>query len=76
VTVEQVMRPHRSEDADGSLWSAFNIAQEHLVQGGLRGRTPGTGRRLRTRPVNGISENARLNKALWTLTEEMRRLAA
>jgi uncharacterized protein DUF932 len=76
VTAEQVMRPRRAEDADGSLWSAFNVAQEHLTQGGLRGRTPGTGRRLHTRPVNGISENARLNKALWTLTQEMQRLAA
>jgi hypothetical protein len=31
---------------------------------------------MHTRPVAGISENTRLNKALWTLTEEMRKLVA
>ena len=50
--------------------------QEHLVGGGLRGQNNQTGRRLRTRPVAGISENVKLNKALWMLTEEMRKLVA
>jgi hypothetical protein len=75
VAVEQVMRARRSEDADGSLWSSFNVAQEHLINGGLRGRNTETRRRLTTRPVNGIAENTRLNKALWTLTQEMAKLA-
>jgi hypothetical protein len=70
----QVMRARRTEDTAGTLWNAFNVAQENLVGGGLRGRNAETGRRLKTRPVSGISENARLNKALWTLTQEMAKL--
>jgi hypothetical protein len=73
VTAAQVMRPRRTEDAEPTLWNTLNVAQEHLVSGGDRGRGT-TGRRLSTRPVTGISENTRLNKALWTLTEEMRKL--
>ena len=75
ITPQQVMRTRRSADADPTLWNTFNVAQENLVDGGLNGRNPETSRRLRTRAVTGISENTRLNKALWTLTEEMRKLA-
>lgn len=76
VQAAQIIRPRRREDADGTLWSAFNTVQENLVGGGVRGQNPETHRRVRTRAVTGISENTRLNKALWTLTEEMRKLAS
>lgn len=74
ITPAQVIRSRRPADADTTLWNTFNAAQENLVTGGLRGRNTETQRRLTTRPVAGISENTRLNKALWTLTEEMRKL--
>ena len=73
---EQVIRPRRTDDRDPSLWNTFNVVQENLVNGGIHGANPETRRRLRTRAVSGISENTRLNKALWTLTEEMRKLAS
>jgi hypothetical protein len=76
ITPVQVMQPRRRDDADPTLWNTFNTVQEHLVNGGVRGRNPETGRRARTRAVQGISENTRLNKALWTLTEEMRKLVS
>lgn len=76
VTAQQIMRPRRTADTEPNLWNAFNVAQENLLDGGLRGRSPETRRNLRTRAVTGISENTRLNKALWTLTEEMRKLVA
>jgi hypothetical protein len=75
ITAAQVVRPRRTADTDPTLWNTFNVVQENLVDGGWRGRNPETARRLRTRAVTGISENTRLNKALWTLTEEMRKLA-
>jgi hypothetical protein len=31
---------------------------------------------MKTREVRGISENVQLNRALWTLAEEMKKLAA
>lgn len=74
VTAVQVLRPHRNDDAAPTLWNTFNVAQENLVGGGLRTRSEND-RRARTRAVTGISENARLNKALWTLTQRMQELA-
>lgn len=69
-----LVRPRRTADAEPSLWNTFNVVQENLTQGGLRGRNPETRARLRTRAVTGIAENTKLNKALWTLTERMREL--
>lgn len=69
-----LVRPRRTADSEPSLWNTFNVVQENLTQGGLRGRNPETRARLRTRAVTGISENTKLNKALWTLTEKMREL--
>jgi hypothetical protein len=84
VTPEVVLQPRRRDDMDPTLWNTFNRVQEALVGGGDRYRTPAQprtpetayrpARRMRTRPVEGISENTRLNKALWTLAEEMRKL--
>jgi hypothetical protein len=74
ITPAQVLRTRRAEDAAPTLWNTLNAAQENLVGGGLRGQNTETKRRLKTRPVSGIAENTRLNKALWTLTEAMRKL--
>lgn len=76
LTPEQVIRPLRQDDHEPTLWNTFNVVQEHLVNGGDRYRATETLRRQRTRPVQGIAENTRLNKALWTLAEEMQRLRA
>ena len=55
------------------LWSVFNRTQENLTQGGLRSAN---GRRQQTRPVQGIDQNIRLNRALWLLADGMRQLKA
>jgi Domain of unknown function (DUF932) len=73
ITPAAVISPRRSADAAPTLWNTFNVAQENLTQGGARYRNA-NGRRQRVRPVEGISENTRLNKALWMLAEEMRKL--
>jgi len=46
-----------------------------IIQGGLRGINRNGGR-MSTRQVTGVSENVRLNRALWSLGVEMARLAA
>jgi Domain of unknown function (DUF932) len=76
VTPEQVIRPRRREDATPSLWNTFNTAQEHLTQGGIRGYNPETRQRRKIGAVTGIAENTKLNRALWTLTQEMAKLVA
>lgn len=75
ITERQVLAPRRLEDDRPDLWSVFNRTQENLVQGGLAGQGA-NGRRQRTRPVHGIDQNVRLNRALWLLAEGMRRLKA
>jgi hypothetical protein len=41
----------------------------------LHGRTA-TGRRHSTRPIQGIDQNVKINRALWMLAEGMKRLKA
>jgi hypothetical protein len=73
VTPEQVLTPERWEDDGTDLWRVFNRTQEHLVRGGLRARTRNN-RRTRTRAVTGIDQNVKLNRGLWVLAEEMRKI--
>lgn len=70
---DDVLEARRSEDANGSLWSVFNCTQENLFKGGLRGRSQ-SGRATRTRPINSVTEDVRLNRALWKLTERFAEL--
>lgn len=73
ITEQQLLRPRRAADVRDDLWTVFNTVQENTIQGGLIGRTA-TGGRRKTRPVEGIDQNIKLNRALWTLAEEMRKL--
>ncbi|RQQ01029.1 DUF932 domain-containing protein [Burkholderia stagnalis] len=73
ITEDQVLRPRRSEDVRNDLWSVFNRVQESMVRGGLRGHSK-AGRQIRTRAVTGIDQDLRLNRALWVLADEMRKL--
>lgn len=72
INAADVVTARRYEDRDSSLWTTFNRAQENLVQGGVR--TTERRRRTHTRPVNGIDGNVALNRGLWVLAEEMRKL--
>lgn len=73
VTPEQILVPRRFEDDRNDLWTTFNRVQEHLSKGGLRGKSA-TGRRVTTRGVAALNNDIRLNKALWTLADEMTKL--
>ena len=75
VTVEQLVEARRSEDTGCSLWSTFQRVQENALRGGLPGRSV-QGRRIRTRPVASIDRRVNINRALWILAEEMRKLKA
>jgi hypothetical protein len=68
-----VLRPRRAAESAPDLWSTFNVLQENLVRGGLPTHTK-NGRRQSTRAVQGLDANLSLNRALWMLAEEMRRL--
>lgn len=70
VTPTQILSPRRVEDRKTDLWTTTNVVQEHIIRGGDRART-NTGRRTTTRPVKSVTEDIRLNRALWTLTEKL-----
>ena len=75
VTAEQLIEARRPEDQGRSLWSAFQRVQENSLRGGQSGRSV-QGRRMQTRAVGSIDRSVNLNRALWVLAEEMRRLKA
>ena len=75
VTVEQLVQPNRPDDVGASLWLSLQRVQENVMRGGLSGRTA-QGRRVTTRAVRSIDRGVSLNRALWVLAEEMRRLKA
>lgn len=70
ITESQILMPRRRD-----LWSVFNRTQENLIKGGLSARAA-NGRRQTTRPVQGIDNGIRLNRALWLLADGLRQLKA
>ncbi|HDR9124451.1 TPA: DUF945 domain-containing protein [Burkholderia vietnamiensis] len=75
VTESQLLAPRRFEDRRDDLWTVFNRVQENLTKGGLHGRSR-TGRAMSTRPVTGIDQNVKLNRALWMQADAMRQMKA
>lgn len=75
ITERQLLRANRSDDDAGDLWTTFNRVQENMLRGGLRGRTA-TGKTSTTRAISSIDQNVKLNRGLWVLAEEMRKLKA
>lgn len=75
VSETQILASRRFDDEHGDLWSVFNRTQENLLRGGLLGRNA-NGRRQRTRAVQGIDQDLKLNRALWLLADGMRALKA
>jgi hypothetical protein len=73
VTEAQVLTPKRLDDRGADLWRTFNRVQENMLRGGLRGRTV-TGQARTTRQVTAIDQTIKLNRGLWVLAEEMRKL--
>jgi len=75
VTAEQLNEARRTDDFGHTLWTTFQRVQENVMRGGQPGRGV-KGRRLWTRPVGSIDRGVSLNRALWMLAEEMRRIKA
>ena len=73
VTAEQLNEARRIEDVGHNLWATFQRVQENTMRGGQPGRSA-RGRRMRTRPVASIDRGVGLNRALWMLAEEMRKI--
>ena len=73
----QLLDERRYDDKGNDLWTTFNVVQENIMRGGLKGTTTGSNgqtRRTTTRPVKALDRNIKLNQALWFLTEKMAEL--
>ncbi|QKI89634.1 DUF932 domain-containing protein [Thiomicrorhabdus xiamenensis] len=73
ISPESLLQARRNEDKEPSLWKTFNRVQENMMKGGVLGRS-NNGRNTRTRAIKSVSEEVRLNRALWQLTEEFSKL--
>lgn len=75
-----LLKVRRQEDRDPNLWTVFNVVQENVIKGGVSGvaynAETGVRRRQTTRPITGIDQDVRLNKALWLIGEKMAQMKA
>ena len=80
ITPTQLLMPRRREDVGSDLWHTLNRVQENVIAGALSAvQRDADGRRVRrvsTRRINGIDQDVRLNRALWSLAEKMAALKA
>ncbi|MES2695101.1 MAG: DUF932 domain-containing protein [Verrucomicrobiota bacterium] len=77
ITAEQLLEVRRHDDQENNLWTNFNVVQENVIRGGLHGVALDANnrrRRMTTRQVNGIDQDVKLNRALWTLANEMAKI--
>ncbi|WP_223510235.1 DUF932 domain-containing protein [Rahnella sp. GSA61A] len=75
VTPASVLMPRRAEDRQNDLWVTFQRVQENMIRGGLIGRNE-KGKRTTTRAINGIDGDVKLNRALWMIAEQFKKMKA
>jgi len=70
---KQMLYTRRQADSNRSLWTTFNKVQENIIRGGHDG-VNAKGNRMRQRSIKSVTEDLRINRALWQLTEKMQEL--
>lgn len=70
----QLLAHRRYGDQKPDLFTTFNVVQENLIRGGVRLNKGPFGRLQRSREIKSVDRDMKLNKALWTLTDEMSKL--
>jgi hypothetical protein len=80
ITSDKLLTVRRRDDEKPTLWNTLNTVQENVIGGGigyiLRDEQGRRKQARRTGEVRGIDQNVKLNKGLWVLAEEMRKLKA
>lgn len=77
VEADQLLLARRAMDNGADLWRTMNRVQENVIRGGQQYRTAaerGRGQRRRVGAVNGMDQDRAINRALWTLADEMRKI--
>ena len=78
IAPKDILRAKRWEDrpeenGKRNLWKTYNTIQENFIKGRVIGQAK-NGKYRRTRAIKAVTADVKLNKALWTLTEEMEKL--
>ncbi|ECH4667729.1 DUF945 domain-containing protein [Salmonella enterica] len=68
---EDVLHVRRQADKPNDLWTTYQRVQENMIKGGLWAKSE-KGRYTKTRGVNGIDGDIRLNRVLWEMAEKMK----
>lgn len=63
-----LLKVHRQEDNNPTLWSVFNVVQENLMKGGIQYKA--NKRQAKTRKVVNIEKEVIWNTLLWKLLEQ------
>ena len=70
IVAERLLVSRRYSDNKPDLWSTMNTVQENIIKGGVRLEVG----KNKTRGVKSIQEDTRLNKSIWMLAEEMKKI--
>ena len=78
-TVNSLLVPNRFEDSTADAWTVFNRIQENVIRGGaliksFTEKNP-DGSYRKSRAVNGVAENVRVNRELWDIAENICEIA-
>ena len=80
IAPERFLKARRYQELEkNDLFTVFNVAQENVIKGGLRGWARderGIAHTKTTREVKSIDQSTALNRALWTLAQKMAELKA
>ena len=74
VRPDQLLNPRRYGDGKPDLFTTMNVIQENMIRGGLRMKRNANGRSNTTREIKSVDRDLKLNRALWTLADEMAKL--
>lgn len=69
---KKLLTPRRYVDNKNDLFTVFNVVQENIIKGGVRGYAISPNfrpKRVTSRAISGIDQNVATNRALWSLAE-------
>ena len=66
----QLLEIRRKEDSAPTLWKTYNVIQENIIKGGLKGKSE-KGRSTVTREIVSIDRDREINQTLWKITKNL-----
>jgi len=70
ISPASLLAPRRAADEGPDLWHLTNVIQGNLLKGGISG-TSKSGREIRSRAIQAIRDDVRINNDLWQIAMSM-----